>query len=117
MENQENYGPAKKRVDESWKESIEKEKFHTPPHEDSRHPEPTFAALATSLAMQALVALGEVENPLTKARQKDLEAARDTIDLLLMLQEKTKGNLDREESALLAELIADLQVRFVENAR
>ena len=81
---------------------------------------PTFSTLILSLSTQALMLLGEIPDPTggtDKQESKDLPAARHMIDLLGVLQTKTKGNLDRGESELLDRILYDLRVRFVQLSR
>ncbi len=73
-----------------------------------------FDLLVLSLGNAALIALGLVSEPGTKVIQKDLESARYNIELLEMLKQKTKNNLNSSESDLLSDLIYDLQLKFVE---
>jgi len=80
-------------------------------------PELTFSTFVLSLSTQALVLLGEAPDPTGKGVQPDLEAARQLIDILGILQAKTKGNLDSTESHLLDNVLYDLRMRFVERAR
>jgi hypothetical protein len=65
-------------------------------------------------AGSALVGLGEAPNPATGERAVDLEQAREAIETLLLLREKTRGNLTEDESRLLQEILYDLQLRFVQ---
>lgn len=84
-------------------------------------PEPgaeiTFASFVFSLSTQALVHLGEVPDPIDGTAHINLEAARQIIDILAMLLEKTRGNLDPAESALLESALYDLRMRYVDRAR
>jgi Domain of unknown function (DUF1844) len=64
-------------------------------------------------ASSALVHLGEAADPVSGERRVDLEQARAAIDLLLLLRDKTRGNLSEEESRLLEDMLYDLQMRFV----
>jgi hypothetical protein len=75
-----------------------------------------FMALLGSLAQQALMQLGEIPNPFTGQQELDLQGGRSTIDLLAVLQAKTKGNLSAEESQALEETIHDLKMRYIEIA-
>jgi hypothetical protein len=72
-----------------------------------------FASFIISLGSQAFMHLGELPNPLTKQREKDLPAAKHMIDLLGILEVKTKGNLADDEERLLRQLLLDLRLRFV----
>jgi hypothetical protein len=72
-----------------------------------------FASFLISLGTQAFMHLGDIPNPTTQQREKDLPAAKQMIDLLGMLQEKTKSNLDADEERLLQQLLLDLRLRYV----
>jgi hypothetical protein len=76
-------------------------------------PEVDFSALVFSLSTQALIQLGEVDDPATKKKEQNLPQARQTIDILGILKEKTQGNLTPEEQSLLDNLLYDLRMRFV----
>jgi hypothetical protein len=73
-----------------------------------------FSTHALSLASTALIALGKMPDPDGESRPLDLETARHLIDVLAMLEQKTKGNLDEAEQKLLASLVYDLRVAFVD---
>jgi len=64
--------------------------------------------------MQCYMYLGEVTSSESKKPEVNLKAAQESIDLLVMLKEKTKGNLDPQEEQLLNQLTADLQMKFVQ---
>ena len=77
-------------------------------------PEQTmFTEFLMNIASSAFVYLGLVEHPATGRRQVDLMAAKETIDVLVMLHEKTNGNLTRGEARFYEDLLADLQTQFV----
>lgn len=73
-----------------------------------------FHTFVLSLGSSALLHLGELEHPDLGAPQKDLPLAKHTIDILAMLEEKTKGNLTPAEAKLIESLLYDLRLRFVE---
>jgi len=73
-----------------------------------------FHTFVLSLGSSALLHLGELEHPEAGAPQQDLAMAKHTIDLLAMLQEKTKGNLTPPEEKLMESLLFDLRLRYVE---
>jgi Domain of unknown function (DUF1844) len=73
-----------------------------------------FHTFVLSLGSSALMHLGELERPGASAPAKDLPLAKHTIDILAMLQEKTRGNLAPDEDKLLDSLLYDLRLRFVE---
>jgi hypothetical protein len=82
------------------------------------YPKPDFAALVVSLGSSALFHLGLVADPTTgEAGPPDLPLARQTIDLVDILQEKTRGNLTPEEEQLLQSLLTDLRMRYVEASK
>ena len=70
-----------------------------------------------SLGSSVLMYLGDAPHPETGKVEKNLAAARETIDVLSMLQEKTKGNLTPEEERFLSSLLYDLRLRFVEASK
>ena len=76
-------------------------------------PEMDFGTFVLSLASSALMHLGELPNAETGHRERNLPLARQTIDILGVLQEKTKGNLTQEEDRLLTELLYDLRLKYV----
>jgi hypothetical protein len=80
-------------------------------------PEINFTAFVVSLSTQALMHLGEIPDPMTNQRQCDLPAAQHMIDILGMLQDKTRGNLDHDEEGLLRTILFDLRMKYVETAR
>ena len=73
-----------------------------------------FSTHVLSLASTALIALGKMPGPDGESHPLDLETARHLIDVLAMLEHKTKGNLDEAEQKLLASLIYDLRVAYVD---
>ena len=77
-------------------------------------PRPRFHTFVLSLGSSALLHLGEIENPNDGVSQKDLPLAKHTIDILVMLEEKTKGNLTSAEEKLIESLLYDLRLRYVE---
>ena len=72
-----------------------------------------FPSFVISLATQAVVMMGEMPNPETGKMSINVEAARQTIDILAMLQEKTQGNLLKEEANLLQEVLTSLRLAYV----
>jgi hypothetical protein len=71
---------------------------------------PTFIA---SLNASALVHLGVIEDPVTGKAEKNLPMAKQTIDILSMLQQKTAGNLTPDEDSMLKSILYDLRILFV----
>jgi len=77
----------------------------------------SFSTFVLGLSTQALMHLGEVEHPVTGARERDLPAAKHVIDVLGVLMIKTAGNLDSAEHALMDSILYDLRMRYVELSR
>ena len=77
-------------------------------------PEISFSTFVISLSTQALMHLGEISNPLSGKVEADVPTAKQMIDILGMLQEKTKGNLDPNEDRLLEDILFDLRMKYVE---
>jgi hypothetical protein len=72
-----------------------------------------FPSYLLSYYTQGLVLLGEVPNPYTNKKEEDVEAARHTIDILTMLEQKTKGNLTKEEQQLMETVLYELRMKFM----
>ena len=134
--------PQQKRVDESWKERAEQEKQQldrqasqaspaapgiqppgrlpetpeaaTEPREEL--PEARFDLFVSGLAMEALIALGDVPHPVTKKQAANLPHARYLIDVVGILEEKTRGNLSVEEDRLMKDILYQLRMRYMAKA-
>lgn len=78
--------------------------------------EAKFETLVSTIATQALFALGAIADPRTGQRYQNLEMARHQIDLLGVLEEKTKGNLTEEESSMLVGTTYELRSRYIQMA-
>jgi len=76
-----------------------------------------FSMFVISLSTQALAHLGEIPNPIDQQSTVDLAAAQEMIDILGILKEKTKGNLDQSEAALLDSVLYELRLKYVERVR
>ena len=72
-----------------------------------------FSAFVLSLSTMALAALGQCDDPGFAEVPREPEIARNNIDILIMLREKTKGNLSEDEDKLLNSMIYDLQMRYL----
>ena len=137
-----NFDSGQKKVDENWKEQVEKERRtlgseppktaqaqrqEPPPAPAGRQQQPKpprqgvpqsgFSMFLSSLSMQAMMALGEMAHPATGLSAPDLEQARYLVDVLGLLQEKTQGNLSPEEGALLEGLLYELRMKYVEKTQ
>src|SRR5205085_1969997 len=79
-----------------------------------KQPNLDFNAFVLSLGSSALIHLGEAPDPVSgKTQEPDLPLAQQSIDLLALLQEKTRGNLSEAEARFLDTLLYDLRVRYV----
>jgi len=116
-------------VDEDWKQEAQKEKEILAAQEEAEKkekqqektsrgplPEGNFAALISMLATQALFALGLLQVKGQEERKPDLELAKYNIDMLSVLEEKTGGNLSKEEEIVLANTLNELRMGYVKVA-
>lgn len=79
-------------------------------------PEMNFHNFVLSLYTSVLFNLGELADPVSDKREKDLNAAKQTIDILGMLREKTEGNLDRSEEELLDGILSESRMKYVKES-
>ncbi len=79
-------------------------------------PPANFETLISTMATQALFALGAIADPRTGQRYQNLDLARHHIDMLSVIEEKTKGNLSEEEQTTLASTVYELRTRYVQMA-
>ncbi len=108
---------------EARKEELKKEEASTEdmPQEKKREetfreeyvPEVTFSNFVLSLSTTVLYHFGDFPDPATNKAEKNLTAAKQTIDMLNMLKNKTVGNLDNNEKALLDGILYELMMRYV----
>jgi hypothetical protein len=91
------------------------EKVEKPKQEEERGPLPevNFNSLIFSLSSSALLHLGEIGDPQTGQKRKDLPLAKHSIDIIAMLKDKTKGNLTGEEQKFVESILTDLRWRYV----
>ena len=110
------FQPATPATSQPAPEPAQPEEFQ---HDDPNEmPEQTmFTEFLMGIASSAFIYLGLVEHPATGRRQVDMSAAKESIDMLTMLRDKTKGNLTRGEEKFFDELLADLRMQFVSMRR
>jgi hypothetical protein len=89
------------------------ESARTEPTQDSDYPQVTFTNFVLSLSTSALFHFGDFPEHEGGASEKNLPAAKQTIDILDMLKEKTKGNLDENENNLIQGALYELKMRYV----
>jgi hypothetical protein len=102
-EREETIKKGQKKTEETIKEKLK----------EAPSPQMDFSNLILSLSTSALLNLGEVPDPVTKEKKKDIDIAKQTIDLISILKEKTKGNLTKEEESLVDSALYDLRMRYV----
>ncbi|HEY7180271.1 MAG TPA: DUF1844 domain-containing protein [Blastocatellia bacterium] len=85
--------------------------------EDAEPERTLFNEFLMGIASSAFIYLGLVEHPATGRRQVDMTAAKESIDMLVMLREKTKGNLSRGEEKFFDDLLSDLKMQYVSMRR
>ena len=120
---------TEKKVDESWKDQVEKEKGE-PKHEQKKDAsqearatqagfppmQASFGTLVAELAMQASLFMGEIPDPETNEPIEDLNRAKYLIDELGVLEEKTAGNLTPDEERALNNMLYELRMKYVQKA-
>lgn len=80
-------------------------------------PLPSFPLIIASFAAQASMALGQVPNPLTGKTEINLAIAKHSIDTLVILQEKTKGNLTPDEASMLENVLHQVRLGYLEASK
>ncbi len=97
----------------------EKERKEEPKKEEAERaplPEVNFNSLIFSLSSSVLLHLGEIADPQSGEKKKDVALAKHTIDTIAMLKQKTQGNLTEEEQKFIDAILADLRWRYVKAA-
>lgn len=114
---------ARKHVDEEWKKQVAEEKEEARREEGRgaggrrEMPEASFQVFMAGLYTQTLMALGQMENPVSGEKKASLPEAQYLIDTIDMLKEKTTGNLTEQESGYLENLLYDLRMRYIEASK
>jgi hypothetical protein len=83
------------------------------PSTEQSFPELNFSTFVFSLGTSAMYHFGDFPDPVTKKAERNLEAAKQTVDILAILKDKTKGNLSDDEERLLESLLYELRMRYV----
>ena len=104
--------PKAESSEPSQQETVEDERNASDTKSESQ-PGIDFASFVFSLATSAMANLGEVPDPTTGEISENLEAAKQMIDILTMLQEKTKGNLEADEENILENLLYELRMKYL----
>ena len=117
---EETKGPGFTIVDKRGVDEEPAEEPQPAPEQSSERslPQVDFGAFVISLGTSALYHMGMVPDPETgKPAERNLPVARQTIDTVEMLRDKTQGNLSEEEANLIKNLLTELRMRFVEAAK
>jgi hypothetical protein len=105
-----------KTEEEVPKEEAKQEEQEEKEAERTPLPEVNFNSLIFSLSSSALLNLGEIADPHSGEKKKDLDLAKHTIDTIAMPKERTEGNLDEEEAKFIENVLTDLRWRYVKAA-
>ena len=76
-----------------------------------------FLQLVIGLQQTGMIALGKLMNPVTRTIEKNLDAARDAIDVLAALETRTRGNLEPDEERVLRQVLTDLRLNYVDELK
>ncbi len=104
--------PGKAKTEEPEARKTEKNQEKSG-RQETHFPKINFQTFVLSLNSSILVQLGIIEDPMTGVKEKNLPLAKQTIDILGILQEKTKGNLDKDEEMMLKNILYDLRMMYV----
>lgn len=85
--------------------------------EEEKRSEELFINFVIMMSQSVMLQLGKIANPVSGKIEKSLEGARATIDLLIVLKEKTKGNLDEREEKFFATTLSALQMNYVDEKK
>jgi hypothetical protein len=107
-------GPDQSAVEDQQKEQAESSAKGYSHATQEPLPEINFSTFVISLSTQALMHLGEIANPLSGNEERDVSLAKQMIDIVGMLQEKTRGNLTGGEAKLIEDILFDLRMKYVE---
>lgn len=106
-----------KQEEERGEKKEEGKKDKTQPVDKVPLPEINFASFVLSLSSSALLHFGQIPDPITNKSERNLPLAKQTIDILGILHEKTKGNLTKDEEQLMDHLLHDLRIKYVEESK
>lgn len=106
-----------KKVDSSWKDQISRDKTAAEASsQKAAASQPLtsreFMNFLRSLATQALMSMGQIPHPMSGQAEVDLAAAKEMIDLLALLKQKTRGNCSPEEASFFESAVTELQMKF-----
>jgi len=102
-----------KSIDEAWKQTADKEKANLKEKGEFVAPDPDFNFFISTLGLQASIALGIIPNPSNNQKEENPQQAKFLIDTIAVLKEKTKGNLNKEESDLIENILYELRMQYI----
>ncbi len=118
------------KADQEWKEQVQEEQERLKQKEGrarpagaaagetrQNFPEPSIPVFMAGLYTQTLIALGDIEDPVSGRKEPNLAEAEYLIDTVAMLAEKTGGNLEGEEETYVQNVLSDLRMRYVNASR
>lgn len=117
VEEKEEEIPKRAEKGHELKEEKKKEKIENEEPDSLPLPPVDFKTFIASLATTVLINLGQIPNPSTGNLLKNLDVARYHIDIIDMLAKKTQGNLSPEEEEFIKEILKDLKLRYIEEAK
>lgn len=100
-------------ADEPTQQASQEQTAAREQEEEPQLPEINFPTFVASLNASALVHLGVIDDPAIGKKSKNLPMAKQTIDILNMLEKKTEGNLTKEEENMLKNVLYDLRIMYV----
>ncbi len=106
-------GPEEATEEEAGPKQAPPSESESAAEEQAQFPEVNFSTFVFSLSSSAILHFGEIPDPTSGKKKKNLPMAKQTIDILGMLEEKTKGNLTDDESDFLKNILYDLRMRYV----
>jgi len=109
--------PSDDRTESSDEKIVDETPNETNKTTDESLPQINFTTFLMSLSTQALMHLGEIPSPLSGKVEIDVPVAKQMIDIIGVLREKTRGNLDKGEDDLLEGILYDLRMKYVEAAK
>ena len=108
---------GEEKVEESRPVNPEPPKKKREPTKDDKTEPIDFGTFILSLSTSAVLHMGLIEDPQTRKKEKNLPLARQEVDIIEMLQEKTKGNLTTQERQMMDEVLYELRMRFVQASK
>lgn len=109
----------KERIFSRWKADSHNQNNILPEdsNKESHFSEIDFSSFIISLGTQAMIHLGDIPDPISRKKEKNLSLAKQTIDLLIMIKEKTNNNLTIQEEQIIDNLLYELRIKYVKESK